>query len=33
MLRMPRYTPDQSQVEIPGSEKRPRKAMGEATPR
>ena len=33
MPKMARYTPDQSQVQIPGADKRARKAVGEATPR
>jgi hypothetical protein len=33
MPKMPRYTPDQSQVQIPGADKRARNAVGEAAPR
>src|SRR5215213_1306781 len=33
MPQPPRFTPDQSQVPIPGDEKRPRPALGEAAPR
>jgi hypothetical protein len=33
MPKMARYTPDQSQVQIPGTDKRGRKSVGEVTPR
>jgi len=33
MPKMARYTPDQSQVQIPGADKRAHKTLGEVTPR
>ena len=33
MPKMARYTPDQSQVQVPGADPRPRKTVGGVTPR